>query len=377
MPLLSMLRFLFTFLSLLVLGGGVWALWNWYNDEAYVTANWQLNVVAADWRLWAGLVLLVWSFLGKFLWVPILARPDKGLVSDPHYHSAGEEVLSESGAKLYVEEHGSGQGPTLVFVHGWAMDSTIWSYARRHFELTHRVVMQDLSGLGRSKVASDITLDTLSIDLHAVISRIQSPVILIGHSIGGMTIQPLAKRRSELFDGRRVAGVVLLNTTYTNPLRTMILPRLALALRPILELAFRLEIALWPLVWVSSWQSYLSGSTHMSNRIAHGPKVTRSQLEHTALLTTRNNPGVLARGNLAMFRWDGTDTLSSTQAPVLVLGGADDIVTKPSASERIAASAPMSTLRVLEGANHMSIIDDAPTYHREIELFLARLPSAD
>ena len=125
------------------------------------------------------------------------------------------------------------------------MDSTIWYCARRHFELTHRVVMQDLSGLGRSKVGSELTLDTLSIDLHAVTSRIQSPVILIGHSIGGGTIQTLAKRRPELFDGRHVAGVVLVNTTYTNPLRTMILPRLALALRPILKLAFRLGIVVW------------------------------------------------------------------------------------------------------------------------------------
>ncbi len=53
--------------------------------------------------------------------------------------------------------------------------------------------------------------------------------MLVGHSIGGMTIQTLARDHPELF-GREVVGVVLLNTTYTNPLKTMILPRLMQAL---------------------------------------------------------------------------------------------------------------------------------------------------
>lgn len=111
-----------------------------------------------------------------------------------------------------------------------------------------------------------------------------------------------------------------MNTTYTNPLATMILPRLALALRPVLELAFRLDVLLLPLAWLSSWQSYLSGSSHVANRITHGPRVTRSQLEHVTLLGTRNSPAVIARGNLAMFRWNGEGALAQTAVPVLILG---------------------------------------------------------
>ncbi len=116
-----------------------------------------------------------------------------------------------------------------------------------------------------------------------------------------MTIQTLIRHNPEVQG--RVAGLVLLDTTYTNPLRTMILSGLATALqRPLLEPAMKLVIAFQPLAWLSKWQSYLSGSAHLSHRLGFGKYATRTQLDHASLLSTRNPPGVMARGDLAMFR---------------------------------------------------------------------------
>jgi len=267
-------------------------------------------------------------------------------------------------------------GPVLVFVHGWAMDSSLWFYARRHFQSRYTVVTLDLPGLGRSKAAPATTLANMADDVLAVINRLDRPVVLIGHSIGGMTIQTLARRRADLFDGKHVAGAVLINTTYTNPLRTMILPRLMTALQPVIELVSRIEVWLYPLAWLSAWQSYLSGSTHMSVRLAHGPEVTRSQLEHTALATTRSNPAIVAKGNLAMLHWDATDAMAFLSIPVLVLGGDRDIVTKPSASEYIAASTPTSQVKIEARSNHMSVLDEAGAYHRSIDAFLSEIATS-
>jgi pimeloyl-ACP methyl ester carboxylesterase len=95
----------------------------------------------------------------------------------------------------------------------------------------------------------------------------------VGHSIGGMTIQTLARDDAAYFN-RKVAGTVLVNTSYTNPLKTMILSGLAQAIRwPLLEPLMRLGIVLQPLVWLSAWQSYLSGSSHMANRLGFGKYV--------------------------------------------------------------------------------------------------------
>jgi pimeloyl-ACP methyl ester carboxylesterase len=282
-------------------------------------------------------------------------------------------VESGTGAVLHVERSGADTGPMLVFTHGWAMDSTVWSYARREFGASNGILTWDLAGLGQSRPPDRLSLEQMADDLLAILNRLDRPAVLIGHSIGGMTIQTLARRRPDMFDGRLIAGVVLVNTTYTNPLATMIMPRLALALRPLLEVLFRVEAWLLPLTWIGAWQSYLSGSSYIANRIAHGPHVTRSQLEHVTLVATRNNPAVVARGNVAMFRWDAEGALRQIGVPVLVLSGEGDIVTRPSASDYIAASTPASRLTVVERANHMSILDEAQAYHREIRGFLSDL----
>lgn len=99
----------------------------------------------------------------------------------------------------------------------------------------------DLPGLGRSK--GPISLENFADNLAEVIEWSgNEKVLLVGHSIGGMTIQTLARDHPALFRNR-VAGAVLLNTTYTDPLRTMIMPRFMQAIRwPILEPIMRLKV---------------------------------------------------------------------------------------------------------------------------------------
>lgn len=171
-----------------------------------------------------------------------------------------------------------------------------------------------------------------------------------------------------------MAGVVLINTTHTNPLKTMVLSGLAQALRrPVLEPMLRLAIWLKPLAWLSAWQGYLSGSAHLANRFGFGAYVTRSQLEHTTLLATRNDPAVQAKGNLAMFRWDAEDGLANLKVPTLVIGGDADLVTKLEASREIVASAPAATLQVVEKVNHMGFLERADVYNQAIAAFVDTL----
>jgi pimeloyl-ACP methyl ester carboxylesterase len=222
--------------------------------------------------------------------------------------------------------------------------------------------------MGRSKGKIDLT--SFAADLKAVTELAgEQRVVLVGHSIGGMTIQTLV-RDDPAFVDSRVSGIVLLNTTYTNPLRTMIFSPLLQALRwPLLEPLMWLAIPLQPLLWLYAWQCYLSGSAHLAYRIGFGKHAPRSQLNATALLGTRNPPGAQARGNLAMFRWDATGAISKATVPVLVVGGALVIVTKPDASRAIGASAKGARLRVVEDVNHMGFLERFETYNAEIIQF--------
>lgn len=367
MPLLSIVRFFTTQLSLGLLALTAYLAWSWYDGELVRQAGGDLVRVREDWRLWTVVALLALSLIGKVVFVPLLAKPDKGEPSRED-RGAGQVIGLSNGSDIYVEVLGRAEGPTLILTHGWAMDSSIWHYAKLALGRSFRIIVWDLPGLGQSK--GPISLENFAANLGSLIEWAgASKVVLVGHSIGGMTIQTLARDHPTLFVDR-VAGVVLLNTTYTNPLKTMILPRLMQSIRwPLLEPVMRLTILLEPLAWLSAWQSYLSGTAHLANRVGFGKGVTRSQLNHVTLLATKNRPGNIEKGNLAMFRWDASGAIARVGVPTLLLAGAVDIVTKPEASGDIAHQAPAVSLKVIQDVNHMGMLERADEYNAEIAAF--------
>jgi pimeloyl-ACP methyl ester carboxylesterase len=376
MTLLSLTRFFMAVASLLLLAAGGYLLWSWYQGERVRDPAGLLVLVREDWRLWTGGALLAWSFLGRLFLTLVLA---KGGGRPTHArHGEGAMVRGASGSSLYLERHGPIGAPILLFTHGWGMDLTYWDYARQDLADRFQLILWDLPGLGRSKPPpnGEIAVANFATDLRGILETLDRPTVLIGHSIGGMTLQTLVRDHPDALN--RVAGIVLLNTTYTNPLKTMILSRMLLALqKPVLEPLAHLTIWLHPLVWLSKWQSYLSGAVHAGMRFGFGRHVTRSQLEHASLLATRAPPAIEAKGELAAYHWDATSAMTRTRKPVLVIGGDRDIVTKLEASEAIAEQSISPDLRVIEGGNHMGPMERSDLYNEAIGAFaLSVQPSA-
>jgi pimeloyl-ACP methyl ester carboxylesterase len=366
MPLLSILRLLTTLLSAAILAGAAYLLWSWQQGDWVRDAAGAPVRLREDWRLWTGLALLAWSFLGRLAMLPLLARPDQRPTLPER--GEGQEIEGASGATLYVERHGHAAGPPIIFTHGWGMDSTFWFYAKRDLANRFSLTFWDLPGLGRSR-AREVGLSAFASDLARLLEISgRRPVVLVGHSIGGMTIQTLVRDRPDLVD--RIAGVVLLNTTYTNPLKTMVMSGLLRALqKPVIEPALRLTRLLHPLVWLSKWQSYMSGASHLAHRFGFGRHVTRSQLDHVTLLTTRSPPAVEAAGNLAMLHWDATGAMAGLRRPLLVIGGDRDIVTKLEANREIADNAAQGELHIVPDVNHLGPMERADIYNRLIADF--------
>lgn len=377
MPLIPFTRILTSWLGWLLLVVAGYLLWTWWSGQIVIQPQGSEYRAREDWRAWTAAGLLAWSILGRWPTTLLLARKD----IDPTVPRRAEGFMIDSptGSKLYVETRGPTDGPVVIAVHGWGLDSTIWHYLNRDLathrsQVPHQQVNWDLPGLGRSKPPADgkISLELFANDLAYLIAQVSPrPVVLIGHSIGGMTIQTLARDRPELFSAR-VTGVVLIDTTYTSPLRTMILSRLALALRrPVLEPVFKMAVLFRPLAWLGAWQGYLNGTAHMANRLQFGRYVTRSQLEHTTLLGTRNSPAILAKGNLAMFDWDGSRAVAKMKCPLLILGGDLDIVTKLEASEAIHEMASDAALEPISGVNHMGFLERSARYNNRVIDFIA------
>lgn len=370
MPLLILLRILLGLMSLAVLASGSYFLWSWWHGHAFVDlAGVEHRIRDDDWRLWLGLGLLAWSAFGRLLVSPLITHSDETPTRPERQGGEARTLPAAGGGSLYVELLGPPDAPPIVLTHGWGLDSTIWYYAKRDLARRFRVIVWDLPGLGKSKAGKGaVDLANFAADLQAVLALAERPPVLVGHSIGGMTIQTLARDRPEAF--QQVAGVILLNTTYTNPLRTMVFSPLARALqRPLIEPMMHLAIWLAPFAWLGAWQSYFSGSAHMANRLGFGRYVTRSQLEHTTLLATRNSPAAQARGNLAMFHWDASGALSNLKLPILVIGGELDIVTLMDASTAIADSSRDARLERVDGVNHMGFLERAEIYNSAIANF--------
>lgn len=156
-------------------------------------------------------------------------QPATRLGSDgaaPGAQPSGEpsSVTADDGVRLSCDEIEPAEGRraafTVVFVHGFALDRRMWHFQRLTLsepaDLTVRLVLYDHRSHGRSERAprESCTIDQLGHDLDAVIRALapDGPLVLVGHSMGGMTIMALAEQRPELFT-ERVAGVALLATS--------------------------------------------------------------------------------------------------------------------------------------------------------------------
>ncbi|MGH4018596.1 MAG: alpha/beta fold hydrolase [Pseudonocardiaceae bacterium] len=133
-------------------------------------------------------------------------------------------VTAADGVPLSVEEVDPADGgtpeATVVLVHGYTLDRRCWHFQRRDLARSTaprvRLVLYDHRSHGRSGRSDRhaCNIEQLGRDLEAVIRAAapEGPLVLIGHSMGGMTIMALAEHDPELF-ADRVRGVALLNTS--------------------------------------------------------------------------------------------------------------------------------------------------------------------
>jgi pimeloyl-ACP methyl ester carboxylesterase len=130
-------------------------------------------------------------------------------------------VRTPDGALLHATVEGPDDAPvTLVLAHGWTLAQAAWDdvaalLTPRVAAGELRLVRYDQRGHGRSCWGTaEISVDRLGADLAEVLDQLapSGPVVLGGHSMGGMTIMCLAAARPGLF-GYRVQGVALVSTS--------------------------------------------------------------------------------------------------------------------------------------------------------------------
>jgi pimeloyl-ACP methyl ester carboxylesterase len=264
------------------------------------------------------------------------------------------------GTRLHLEEHGDRAAPvTVVLVHGWTLDSRTWRHQVEHLPARCgrpvRVLAYDHRGHGRSgPVLADLaTVAQVADDLAEVLARAApaGPVVLAGHSLGGMAIMALAERHPEVFDDR-VAAAALVATSAGGLARiTLNLPLALAPLRAPLEAMFHRRM----LARGERQTRVPPGMIHLAVRwLAFGRPTQPAHVRAAAQMIAGCSPYTIAAFRRTLDEHDRMAVLPRLAGrPVLVCGGARDRLTPVAHSHRIAAAIHGAELVVYDGVGHM------------------------
>lgn len=328
--------------------------------------------------LYGAIALLVLILLGRFLFKFLFSKRRKG-EDEPHLFDTSDRatIKRPDGSTINVEHYGKKGSQPIIFVHGLNANIKNWYYQRKYFEKDYHLIMMDLPGMGKSTRPSnkDYSLENLASHLKAVIEHtgVQNP-ILWGHSMGGMTILTLLAKNRDV-SKFTIKGAILEHTTFTNPVHTILFRRLMTAIqKPILTPLCYLFILLSPILWISRWMSYINGNAHLMTRwLTFAGTQTAKQLDFSTLLSTMAPPAVMARGCLAMFRYDVTNELPGITVPTLVVGTNKDRLTRPDASEYMKTHIPNAALVMLAPGNHQALLERHKEVNEVAQRFINRL----
>lgn len=259
------------------------------------------------------------------------------------------------GTHLHVVVEGPDDAPvTVVLAHGWTLDARTWGpVAAALAGPDARVVRYDHRGHGRSGVVdpATMTLDQLADDLAEVVAAVApaGPLVLAGHSMGGMTLMALAERHPDVV--ARTAGVALVATAAGGLATTSF--GLPAATVPVLRAVE--ERVLGTPGWSRASRLGSPRALAPATRwLLLGPAADPAAVRLTAEAVASCRPRTLSGFRPALAAHERDAALAAFAGiPSIVLAGARDRLTPVPAARRIGAALPSAELTVFPGAGHM------------------------
>jgi len=291
-------------------------------------------------------------------------------------------VFAADGTRLHVEidtppDYDPRSTPTIVFSHGFALNQQVWYYQRKALRPFARLVFWDQRSHGRSGRGPTGTheIDQLGYDLESVIAQVtdDAPLMLVGHSMGGMTVMSLAAAHPEIFD-KRVVGVGLLGTS------AAAINEVPLGLpKPLARIAHRLAPLVAPQLVRNS--ALIEGSRErvsdlsklLTQRYSFASEVPPEVDQLVFDMINATPVDVIGEFLPTFDRHDKQEALSALQGrEVLVMVGREDKMTPAGHSFEIVRSVPHAELVVLSETGHMLMVERPVQVNRELLELLER-----
>ncbi|RZT88332.1 pimeloyl-ACP methyl ester carboxylesterase [Pseudonocardia sediminis] len=320
-----------------------------------------------------------------------IATARRALATDMAEHGGvppiglGEEcsVTADDGVRIACEEIETPDGEkpalTVVLVHGFALDRRTWQEQRAFLaglaEPRIRFVLYDQRSHGRSERApqASCTIEQLGHDLDAVIRALapEGPLVLVSHSMGGMTVMALAEQNPDLFH-ERVAGVALISTSAGDMASG--LPGTFLSRRNPLTRGLGM-LAAWQPGLVETGRRALGDVIWaITKRFAYGDRhVDPRMVDLVDTMIDSNAVGALTDFVDTLGTHDRVAALPGLSGcEVLVLAGDADRIIPYRHSEVIAAALPTARLVRLTGVGHMPMLEQSERVDDELADLIER-----
>ncbi|MBW2018312.1 MAG: alpha/beta hydrolase [Deltaproteobacteria bacterium] len=252
-------------------------------------------------------------------------------------------IIEIDGIPIHLQEEKTAEEvkpPALFFIHGAGGDCSQWNRQAAYFRQTHPVYLLDLPGHGKSGGGGEKEIGAYAEWVRKVIQRISpdSPILLVGHSMGGAVVQTLA-----LDPWQGLAGIVLVGTGA----KLGVLPEIFRMLEKDPESFFcSIDVA------------------------AFHPKTPR-EIRDSVIQGIRRCPPPVIHGDFtACDRFDIRTLMDKISSPALIICGDRDKLTPVKYSMYLKDSIPSSRLEIIPEAGHQVMMEQADAFNSAMAGFI-------
>lgn len=253
-----------------------------------------------------------------------------------------------------------GEGETLVLLHGFPLDHTMWRFQTEALSQHFRVIVPDLRGFGQTPIEAiaaktGVPLTDYADDVAALLDakQVVGPVTLIGFSMGGYISWQFYQRHRD-----RVRAMVMCDT------------RAAADTPQTQETRFKMaeNVEGWGAIHVAR---LMTGKLFGPDTFANASKL----VEEVESVIGRTDPVAIAAAQRGMaHRDDSTPLLSTIDVPVLYLVGVDDVISTPTEMQSMADATPGAKFVQVPNSGHMSPMENPTAVNHAIKEFVESLP---
>jgi len=243
-----------------------------------------------------------------------------------------------------------GKGFPLVLVHGFLGSSKMWEPQIEVLKKNYRVVTPDLPGFGKSNKAK--SYDNINDMAQTILDCLKEKKIekfyLLGHSMGGMIVQEMAK-----LVGERIIKLICYGTGAVG------------------DIPGRFET-----MEESRKKLKKNGLEITANRIAKTWFIEEDKSKYFYLCEDAGKATSVTAVDdalIAMKNWSGLENLKNIKNPTLIIWGDQDKAYNFNQVDTLNKNIPNSKLKIIEGCSHNVHLEKPDEFNEVLKYFLAEV----